>query len=523
MRDILARTGRSRHQPRARSAVRLRVERLENRELLATLAPSGLTATGISASAIALKWNAPPDPTVTGYDVIAKTFVVAGGGKGSHSGHYVYQVVATNLATTADTITGLVAGSTHSYVVTALGPGGMSGYSAPATAETWFAPRFSNGPNIFLLSSGALWSGPVNATAGLTTQLSLLVGGNPLTFSVVSGPSTASIDPKSGVVTYTPSLSTVGTVNITFRASNPLGSITQTIAFNVAASNPKLLKPTLKLYTPSLIYTGQYQQISVAAVAANGVTPVPGIIAIAYNGSNGFVPNAGTYQVLLTFTSLDPRYSNATLLTNLTITKATPAFNYLTTSPTIAVGTAATVVSGSISAFPAVPAGDYVTVTVHGVSQQTTVNANGNFVTSLATGALPVGTYPVTYSFAGDSNFNAVTNGTSTLTVLPLAPPQVTLQPPLHVTTTAGDGVTLTATATGTPVPTVQWQVSTDGGKTFNNVTGNTSALTSTFSFISNTGENGYEYRAVFTNEVSTATSTIVTLKVETDTGGGGD
>jgi hypothetical protein len=49
--------------------VRLHLEQLEERDLPAPLAPTGLVATGLSASAIALTWNASPDPTVTGYDV----------------------------------------------------------------------------------------------------------------------------------------------------------------------------------------------------------------------------------------------------------------------------------------------------------------------------------------------------------------------------------------------------------------------------------------------------------------------
>ena len=62
------------------------------------------------------------------------------------------------------------------------------------------APTFTNGPNTVLLGSGAVWSGPVAATAGLTTQISLLVKGNPLNFDVDSGPGTVTIDSITGVV-----------------------------------------------------------------------------------------------------------------------------------------------------------------------------------------------------------------------------------------------------------------------------------------------------------------------------------
>jgi hypothetical protein len=45
---------------------------------------------------------------------------------------------------------------------------------------------------------------------------------------------------------------------------------------------------------------------------------------------------------------------------------------------------------------------------------------------SFATGALPVGSYKISYAYAGESNFRPAANGTSTLTVVPLAVPNVT-------------------------------------------------------------------------------------------------
>jgi hypothetical protein len=64
MLDIVRRIGHSRRQPRVRGAApagRLTLERLEGRDLPAPLAPTGLVATGISTSAIALTWDASPD------------------------------------------------------------------------------------------------------------------------------------------------------------------------------------------------------------------------------------------------------------------------------------------------------------------------------------------------------------------------------------------------------------------------------------------------------------------------------
>ena len=88
--------------------------------------------------------------------------------------------------------------------------------------------------------------------------------------------------------------------------------------------------------------------------------------------------------------------------------------------------------------------------------------------------------------------------------------PAVTTNP-TNVTVNAGQTATFTAAASGTPTPTVQWQVSTNGGSSFSKVAG---ATATTFSFTAAAGQNGNEYRAVFTNAAGSATTTAATLTV---------
>jgi len=145
--DLLRWIGLARRKPRARkatSAVRLTVKRLEGRDLpsVVPLPPTGLVATGASASEIDLAWNASTDPSVTSYDVYSKTWV-SGGHNGG--GHYIYNPVASNLTTNSDNLTGLTPGF-HTYVVTDVNSAGQSLYSYAATGETWFAPRLLAGP-----------------------------------------------------------------------------------------------------------------------------------------------------------------------------------------------------------------------------------------------------------------------------------------------------------------------------------------------------------------------------------------
>jgi hypothetical protein len=515
-----------RRKPSVRSAapsVRLALERLEGRNLPAPLTPTGLQAVGISASAISLTWSAPPDPSVTGYDVFERIVSSAGGGKGSRGSITTYHQIATNLTTTFDTVSGLATGSSHTYLVKSVNSTGLSPYSDPATGRTWIAPALS--PYV-QLSDGTLWYlptyGPINATASLTTQVTpYFPSGNPLTFSILAGPPTASIDRNLGVITYTPDPSEVGAASITIEVSNALGNATQTIPFNVAAY-PPLAMPTVTLNSNSTTYNGQSQSASATAVGSDGVTPVSGTFAFAYNGLAGARANAGTYQVLATFTSADPNYGNATLLSTFTINQAAPAFSNLTPSPTIAVGTATTTLSGYLTSTYPTPnpaAGTLVYVTINGVTQEARLGNFGNFSVSFPTAALPDGSYTITYTFGGNTNFSAAADSSTTLTVAEPVAPQVTLNPS-NVTVLDGYIATFTAAASGIPAPTVQWQVSTDGGTTFTNITGATSP---TLTFVAYEGMNRYHYRAVFTNPYGTATTTDGILYVQSNDSGGGN
>ena len=69
------------------------------------------------------------------------------------------------------------------------------------------------------------------------------------------------------------------------------------------------------------------------------------------------------------------------------------------------------------------------------------------------------------------------------------------------------------AAADGFPVPTVQWQVSTNGGGTFADIPGATSASLNVAPVPASSGN---RYRAVFTNSQGTATTTAATFMVDT-------
>ncbi len=102
---------------------------------------------------------------------------------------------------------------------------------------------------------------------------------------------------------------------------------------------------------------------------------------------------------------------------------------------------------------------------------------------------------------------------TATVTVSAPTQPQVTGQP-VDRTALVGGTATFTAAASGLPVPSVQWQVSTNGGAGYTNISGaTTTALTLTSLTLA---QSGNRYRAVFTNTAGTATTSATTLTVAT-------
>lgn len=88
--------------------------------------------------------------------------------------------------------------------------------------------------------------------------------------------------------------------------------------------------------------------------------------------------------------------------------------------------------------------------------------------------------------------------------------PTVTTQP-TSISIAAGTMATFTAAAGGDPAPTVQWQVSTDGGLTWANVPG---ATETTLSFSASAADSGKDFRAVFTNAVASTVTATATLTV---------
>jgi hypothetical protein len=133
--------------------------------------------------------------------------------------------------------------------------------------------------------------------------------------------------------------------------------------------------------------------------------------------------------------------------------------------------------------------------------------------------AVPAGTPNGTYNLkvtvsnstgSGSNQKNDNQNGAVIVNVPTCTTPSVTS--PTSQTVTYGSNAVFAASAAGTPAPTLQWQVSIDGGASWNNIGGATSSpLTITNPTVAQTGA---LYRAVFTNTCATVNSAAAGLTV---------
>ena len=132
---------------------------------------------------------------------------------------------------------------------------------------------------------------------------------------------------------------------------------------------------------------------------------------------------------------------------------------------------------------------------------------------ALTTSALAPGTHGVLLK-ARSGSFGV---NTIVITSSATAAPAFTTQP-TGQTVTAGSNASFTATASGTPMPTYRWRVSTDGGSTWTNLTNTapySGTATDTLTISGATmSMNGHQYHCVATNSVGSATSNAATLSV---------
>ena len=256
---------------------------------------------------------------------------------------------------------------------------------------------------------------------------------------------------------------------------------------------------------------------SVTFTAAASGTPTPDVQwQTSSNGGATFTNVAGATATTLSFTAVlgqngaqfravftNTAGSVTTAAATLTVTGNAPVVTTQPSNVTVADSTSVTFTAAA-SGTP-VPTVQWQTSSDGGVTYTNVSGATAASLTFTTLIAQSGNRYRAVFT---NSSGSATTNA-AVLTVTGTAP--LVTGNPANQTVTNGSSVSFTASASGVPAPLVQWQQSSDGGATFVNVAGATSP---TYSFSAALAQNGYQYRAVFTNVVGTATSTAATLTV---------
>ncbi|MCW2758586.1 MAG: hypothetical protein JWO46_2332, partial [Nocardioidaceae bacterium] len=396
-------------------------------------------------------------------------------------------------------------------------------------------------------------AGPGNAGCDTTAGAGMLTTSPRLVLTASVSPATIAGPNASGTVSATFATdsagTTVGATNLdAFAAlpvtfSDPPGDATVTLAAGAHAAAITSGTATIDLHTnttsgPSSVNTtfdnatvgAPYTVTAAPAItSANTVSFQNGQASTFTVTTTGYptpaITRTGALPTGVTFT--DNGNGTATLAGTptqggsfpLSLTAANGVTPNATQTLTLNVGQPPAITSAASATFTSGSAGSF-TVTTSGVPTVSTITEtgalpaglsftdNGNGTATLAGTPTDSGTFPVTLTATNGLSPNA----TQSLTVTVNKAPAITTNPS-DQTVSPGSSVTFTAAASGFPSPTVQWQRSTNGGASFSNIAGATST---SYTFTAAAGDNGNLYRAVFTNLVSSATTTAAALNVGT-------
>ena len=371
--------------------------------------------------------------------------------------------------------------------------------SNPATLTVDFAPVVTTNPSSSVLvdlGGNATFTAAASGSPTPTVQWEVSTDGG-TTFTDISGATstTYSFTPTvadsgneyravftNSLGSATTSAATLTVDSVTTQPGSETINTGQSASFSAASSNP-----------------GDTVQWEVSTDGGTTFTDISGATSTTYSFTATGAQNGDEYRAIFT-------NSGGTL----TSTAATLTVDFVTTQPQDQI-----VVNGQTVTFTAASLNPSGTDTV----QWEVSTDGGNTFTDIS------GATSTTYSFTASAAVNgteyeAVFNNslgsfTSNPATFTLAvPPTVTTQPSA-ATVDIGGTATFTAQASGVPTPTVQWQVSNDGGVTFTDISGATST---TYSFTPTAADSGDEYQAVFTNIAGTATTSAVTLTVDSVT-----
>jgi hypothetical protein len=232
------------------------------------------------------------------------------------------------------------------------------------------------------------------------------------------------------------------------------------------------------------------------------------------DGGTTFSDVAGATAASLTFATAESQNGNEfrAVFTNSTGSATTSAAKLTLTSNVVVTSNPSnvSVAAGASATFTAAATG-----TPAPTVQWQQSSDGGTTFTDVAGATAASLTFATAESQNGNEYRAVFSNNSGTATTsaakLTLTSNVVVTSNPSNVSVAAGASATFTAAASGTPVPTVQWQQSSDGGTTFTDVAGATAA---SLTFVVSAGQGGDQFRAVFSNDSGTATTNAATLTI---------
>ena len=386
-------------------------------------------------------------------------------------------------------------------------------------------PVITNSTTSFSLTAGQTFPTLTIATSGLPT---------PASYAISSGalPAWATLN-ANGTITANRATAAgdAGTSIFSVTATNTVGTSTPVQFSTTVTTGPSVTGPVSLSITP-----GATAQFSVSATASSGTLSYlwyratasnPGVFSQALpDNFIYFVASSGGTSTL----TVSPSYT--------TLSMNGDQFRVLVTDSLGSVYSAtATLTILQAPAFTSLPSAAFV----DGQAGTTfLVQATGSPAPTLS---IAVGTLPSWASFTPSSGINTTTGTISgtpsnavgatsltfaasntagtvyqsfTLNVLPVAATPAFTTQPISQSVTTGQAATFTVVATGSPVPTLQWQRQAAGTTGFVNLTdGSNYSGSTTASLVVigvSTGMNGDQFQCVATNTLGSATSSAAAL-----------
>ncbi|MFT3979739.1 MAG: M36 family metallopeptidase [Ferruginibacter sp.] len=340
---------------------------------------------------------------------------------------------------------------------------------------------FSNAVTLTVNSSVAITTQPANQTA---------CAGSNATFSVTAtsaGSYQWQVSTNSGGTWTNITGATASTLTLTAVTAGMNGNQYRVIVSNTCPSTVNSNAATLTVTTPSSITT-QPSAVTVCAPAAASFTVVASGTSLTYqwqvstNGGTSWTDitgaTAATYTIATTSTALNGNQYRVNIstcatggLTSSAVTLTVNAAPAITTQPQ-----SSTVCTGANASFSVVATGTNITY-----QWQVSTDGGGTWtnVTGATTATLSVAS---TTAAMNGNRYRVVVSGTCTPASVTSAEATLTVnnsinitQQPQNVALCSGLNASFSVTAAGSGL-TYQWQVSTDGGTSWSNITGATTA-----------------------------------------------